>query len=225
MRALVGFVAFGSLAALAACEPKAETKASAPAAKTEAAASAPVAPTPATWPKRKPGLWTQTMNLKAQGFSRGFRFCIDEATDQKLGVNAQGADTHCQQKSMARGLDGSWTVVSACDMGAAGQTVSTVHVSGDFNTRYVMDLTSTTTGAAQPALNGEHKMSMTAEWSGACPAGWTGGDVEMPGGRRINLVTKAVSATWLIRRPAAPVPRRAGSASTWGITRRWPLRW
>jgi hypothetical protein len=200
MRALAGFVAFGTLAgtlaALAACGQKSETKTAAPASSPEAAAAvapAPSAPAAPAWPKRKPGLWTQTMNLKAQGFSRSFRFCIDESSDQKMGLNSQGSDNKCQQKSMTRGLDGSWTIVSACDMGAAGKTDSTVHVSGDFNTRYVMDLTSTTTGAAQPALNGEHKMSMTAEWSGPCPAGWTGGDVEMPGGRRINLVTKAVS--------------------------------
>ena len=191
MRALVVFAAFGSLAAVAACGQKSETKtAETPKAATAAPAAAPVV---TTWPKRKPGLWTQTMNLKAQGFSRSFRFCIDESSDQKMGLNSQGPDNQCQQKSMTRGLDGSWTIVSACDMGAAGKTDSTVHVSGDFNTRYVMELTSTTTGAAQPALNGEHKMSMTAEWSGPCPAGWAGGDVEMPGGRRINLVTKAVS--------------------------------
>ena len=196
MRALVGFVAFGTLAALAACGPKAQTKAGdkpVASATTEAAASAPTAPTPTTLPRRKPGLWTQTMNLKEQGFSRSFRFCIDEATDQKIGVNAQGADTHCQQKSMTRGIDGGWTIVSSCDMGPAGKSDSTIRVSGDFGSRYVMDITSTTTGAAQPAMNGEHKMSMTAEWSGACPAGWSGGDVERPGGRRINLLTKAVS--------------------------------
>ena len=193
MRALAGFVAFGSLAALAACGPKAETKAAGKPAASAAATTEAAAPTPTTLPRRKPGLWTQTMNLKEQGFSRSFRFCIDEATDQKIGVNAQGADTHCQQKSMTRSLDGGWTIVSSCDLGAAGKSDSTVRVSGDFNTRYVMDITSTTTGAAQPAMNGEHKMSMTAEWSGACPAGWTGGDVEMPGGRRINILTKAVS--------------------------------
>lgn len=191
MRALAGFVAFSALAALAACGQKSETKTAAPATSPEA--PAPATPAAPAWPKRKPGLWTQTMNLKAQGFSRSFRFCIDESSDQKMGLNSQGPDKQCQQKSMTRGLDGSWTIVSACDMGAAGKTDSTIHVAGDFNTRYVMDLASTTTGAAQPALNGEHKMSMTAEWSGPCPAGWTGGDVEMPGGRRINLVTKAVS--------------------------------
>ncbi|WP_246263479.1 DUF3617 domain-containing protein [Caulobacter soli] len=158
-----------------------------------AVAATPDAPAPTTWPKRKPGLWTQTMTLKAQGFTRSFRFCVDETSDEKMGLDTQSDDKRCRRQSMTRGVDGSWTVVSTCDMGAAGRSDSTIHVAGDFNTRYVMDVTSTTTGAAQPAMNGEHKMSMTAEWSGACPAGWTGGDVEMPGGRRINLVTKAVS--------------------------------
>ena len=194
MRVPVAFVAFGIAAAVSACGQKSDTKTAAPAGST--AAQAVAAPTPATvaaLPKRKPGLWTQTMNLKEQGLSRSFRFCIDEATDQKIGVSAQGADTQCQQKSMTRGIDGGWTVVSSCDMGPAGKSDSTVRVSGDFNSRYVMDITSTTTGAAQPAMNGEHKMSMTAEWSGPCPVGWSGGDVEMPGGGRINILTKAVS--------------------------------
>jgi hypothetical protein len=178
--------------ALTACGQKSETKAAASAEAPKAAATAPAVPaSPATWPRRKPGLWSQTMNV--QGFSRGFRFCVDETSDQKMGLNTQGEDPKCRQKSMTRGLDGGLTVVSACDLGAAGKTDSTVHVSGDFDRRYVMDITTSTTGAAQPAMNGEHKMTMTAEWSGACPEGWRGGDVEMPGGRRINLVTKAVS--------------------------------
>lgn len=203
MRALAVFVAYGTLAALAACGQKSETKtaeaskaatATSPAAPGGAApAPAATAPAPTQWPKRKPGLWTQTMTFKAQNFTRSFRFCVDETSDEKMGLDTQGDDKRCQRKSMTRGMDGSWTVVSACDMGSAGKTDSTIHVAGDFNTRYVLDVTSTTTGAAQPAMNGEHRMNMTAEWSGACPAGWTGGDVEMPGGRRINLLTKAVS--------------------------------
>lgn len=199
MRTLLVFVAFGTLAAAAACGQKSETQASG--ARTAAepraanAVSAPAAATPAPtgWPKRKPGLWTQTMTLQAQGFTRSFRFCVDATSDEKMGLDSQGDDKRCQRKSMTRGADGSWTVVSACDMGPAGKIDSTIHVAGDFDTRYVMEVASTTTGAAQPAMNGEHKMSMTAEWSGACPVGWSGGDVEMPGGRRINLLTKAVS--------------------------------
>src|SRR5687768_18029521 len=43
------------------------------------------------------------------------------------------------------------------------------HVTGDFNQRYVMTVDSTTTGATQATMNGQHKMIMTAEWAGACP--------------------------------------------------------
>ena len=193
MRVLLAFVAFGTLAATAACGQKSETKV-AEGPKAAAASPAAVAPPAATgWPKRKPGLWTQTMTLK-EGFTRSFRFCVDTTSDEKMGLDSQGDDKRCQRKSMTRGADGSWTVVSACDLGPAGKTDSTIHVAGDFGERYVMDITSTTSGAAQPAMNGEHRMSMTAEWSGACPDGWSGGDVEMPGGRRINLLTKAVWA-------------------------------
>jgi hypothetical protein len=178
MRVPVAFVAFGALAAMTACGQKPGTKSETRTAETPKAATAtspaPVAATPAptNWPKRKPGLWTQTMTLKAQGFTRSFRFCVDDTSDEKMGLDTQGEDKRCQRQSMTRGMDGGWTVVSTCDMGPAGKTDSTIHVAGDFNTRYVMDVTSTTTGAAQPAMNGEHKMEMTAEWSGACPAGW-----------------------------------------------------
>ena len=192
MRALTGILAAGALAVLAGCGEKPATKTEAGGA-AKPAASAPVSPIPASWPKRKPGLWTQTMNLKEQGFSRGFRFCVDAATDEKLGLDSQGMDSQCAKGQMTRTADGGWTVTSTCDMGPAGQTQSTIHVSGDFGSRYVMEVDSVTTGAAQPTMNGQHRMTMTAEWSGACPAGWTGGDVEMPGGRRMNLLTKTVS--------------------------------
>jgi hypothetical protein len=193
MRVLTGIMAAGVLAALAGCGEKPAAKTEAASATSAAPAAAPT-PTAAAWPKRKPGLWSQTMKLEAPGgFSRSFRSCIDEATDQKLGLYSDAAGAQCAKGQISRTADGGWTVTSTCDTGTAGQTQSTVHVTGDFNQRYVMIVDSTTTGAAQPAMNGQHKMTMTAEWSGACPEGWAGGDVEMPGGGRMNLLTKAVA--------------------------------
>src|SRR5438128_2720833 len=71
MRALMACVAFGTLAALSGCGQKTDSKpASAEGQPAKAAtAAAPAAPEPVGWPKRKPGLWTQTMNLKEQAFS------------------------------------------------------------------------------------------------------------------------------------------------------------
>jgi hypothetical protein len=196
MRALSGILAAGVLATLAGCGEKPATKTEAGGA-AKPAASAPASlgsdGGPASWPKRKPGLWTQTMTLKEQGFSRSFRFCVDEATDEKLGLYSDTAGDQCAKGQMTRTAGGGWRVTSTCDMGTAGRTQSTINVTGDFGGRYVMEIDSTTTGAAQPAMNGQHKMTMTAEWSGACPAGWAGGDMEMPGGRRMNLLTKTVS--------------------------------
>ncbi len=193
MRAFMTFVALGTLATLAACGQGAETRTAPPAAAAEVTAPAPVAAV-SSWPKRKPGLWTQTLHLSTPGFSHSFRFCVDADSDQALGFNAQTTDSRCEQKSMTRGPDGGWTVVASCDMGAAGKSDSTIHVAGDFDSRYDLDVVSTTTGAPQPAMNGERKVSMTAEWTGPCPAGWSGGEVETPGGRRINLITRKVSA-------------------------------
>jgi hypothetical protein len=192
MRTLTGILAAGALAALAGCGEKPAAKAPAEGGATAAPAkAAPAKVFQAAAPKRKPGLWTQTMALK--GFSRSFRYCVDQTSDEKLGLWSQDAGGQCRQEQMTRGPEGDWTIVSSCDLGAAGQSRSTVHVTGDFDSRYVMDIATTTTGAAQPAMNGEHKMTMTAEWSGACPSGWTAGDVEMPGGRRMNMLTKTVS--------------------------------
>ncbi|MGR4864385.1 DUF3617 domain-containing protein [Caulobacter sp. LARHSG274] len=191
MRGLTGILAVGIVAAMAGCGEKPAAKAPAEGAATTAPAAAPAKVFQAAAPRRKPGLWTQTMAL--QGFSRTFRYCVDETSDQKLGLWSQDGGGRCRQEQMTRGPEGDWTIVSSCDLGAAGQNRSNIHVTGDFDSRYVMDIAATTTGAAQPTMNGEHKMTMTAEWSGACPSGWTAGDMEMPGGRRMNLLTKTVS--------------------------------
>ena len=58
---------------------------------------------------------------------------------------------------------------------------------GDFNTAYKVSIDSTTTGAAVPSLNGEHRMSIAATWVGPCAPGQMGGDVIMPDGRTINM--------------------------------------
>jgi hypothetical protein len=190
-------MAAGLLAALAGCgeKPAAKTEAGG-AAKPTASASTTLTPkslTQAILPKRKPGLWTQTMTVKGVAASPSFRFCVDEVTDEKLGLNFQDAAAKCAKGETVRTADGGWTVTSSCDLGAAGKSQSTLHVSGDFNSRYVMEIDSTTTGAAQPAMNRRHQMAMTSEWTGACPAGWAGGDMEMPGGQRMNLLTKTIS--------------------------------
>lgn len=191
MRALNGIVVAAMLAALAGCGEKPAAKSDARnATSATATATAPAAQTSMGWPKRKAGLWTQTTNMEAQNVSQTFRFCIDDATDAKLGLYADRGGVQCVKDEMSRTADGGWTASSTCDLGAAGKTQSTIQVKGDFGRHYEMTVDTNTTGAAQPAMNGQHRMTMTADWSGACPAGWSGGDIELPGGQRMNLLTK-----------------------------------
>jgi hypothetical protein len=38
-----------------------------------------------------------------------------------------------------------------------------------------------------PQANGTHKIAVEATWEGPCPGGMKPGDMEMPGGMRINV--------------------------------------
>ena len=48
-------------------------------------------------------------------------------------------------------------------------------------------MTSTTTGGPLPQANGVHKIAIEATWQGPCPADMKPGDMEMPGGMKINM--------------------------------------
>ena len=52
---------------------------------------------------------------------------------------------------------------------------------------YKVDVTSTTAGGPMPQANGVHKISIEATWQGPYPADMKPGDMEMPGGMKINM--------------------------------------
>jgi hypothetical protein len=178
-----------TLAALAACNKKSEETA-APSAEAPAA-QAPAAATttaPAMPPKRKPGLWEQTMSMS--GMTQTSQFCVDAAVEERLGWWSQQATKDmCTQNAFTPGPGGSWSFTSECDMGSGGKTVTKGVASGDFGSAYRLDMTSTTTGAGAPQMNGEHKMAMDAAWKGPCPADMKPGDMKLlPGGMKVNLL-------------------------------------
>ena len=43
--------------------------------------------------------------------------------------------------------------------------------------------------AGAPQMNGEHAMTLEATWKGPCPADFKPGDMELPGGMKINMLT------------------------------------
>ena len=183
-------LATAALAAVAGCNRKTQ-EAAAPSAESPAAqapaAGVAAAPTP---PKRRPGLWEQTMSMS--GMTQTSQLCVDAAVEQKLGWWSQQATRDmCSQQSFAPGPGGTWTFSSTCNMGSGGVTVTRGVASGDFAQAYQLDMTSTTTGAGAPQMNGEHKMTMKAAWKGPCPAGMRPGDMVLSAGGqgvRMNLL-------------------------------------
>ena len=176
--------------ALAACseqKPPEGAQATAPAA-TPIAAPAPVASqAPPSLPKRRPGLWKQTIN--GSGMTQVSKLCLDEAAEAKLAIwGAQTGKNVCAEQEVHPAAGG-WAFHSRCDMGGAGTVTSDGTAMGDFNTSYTVQIQSVTTGAAAHQMNGPHKISISSEWQGPCPSGMTPGDMELPNGMKINMLT------------------------------------
>jgi len=188
-------VSAAALAALAACgkkpEPAPAPSAEAPSAQAPAAQAPATATVPAmTPPKRKPGLWEQTISMSEM--TQKSSICIDKAVEDAMGWwGQQTTKDMCAKQSVTRALDGSWRVESECSMGSGGKTVTKGVASGDFGSNYRMEAETITTGAAAPQMNGSHKMTLTAAWKGPCPAGMKPGDMQLPGGMKINMLEMA----------------------------------
>ncbi|MBL8556073.1 MAG: DUF3617 family protein [Phenylobacterium sp.] len=177
--------------ALAACSKKDETGASAGDAPA-AAATAPAAMTAP--PRRKPGLWSHT--VQTAGMSQSTKVCLDEDTDAKMTVWGQAASKEmCSEQSFAP-APGGFTFRSVCNMGSSGTITSNGSVTGDFGSAYTVKVKSSTAGAASAQMNGEHDMTLTARWEGPCPAGMKGGDVkvQIPGGPEMTINMEQMTA-------------------------------
>lgn len=151
------------------------------------AAAAPVAETP----KRKPGLWKQTMLVEGIDGIQSVQLCLDGPSDAKLSWwGQQGFKQTCSKNEISQETDGSWRFSSVCE-GAGVRTTNDGAAVGDFNTKYQLKAVSTTSGAPIPEMNGTRDVSIDAEWLGACPTGMRPGDMELPDGRRINMLKVA----------------------------------
>jgi hypothetical protein len=145
--------------------------------------------TPAA-PARRAGLWEQ--RLSTEGIVQVTRICIDDALEARLSWWGQPTTQEsCEKNLVTRRTDGDWQFSSVCDMGAGGKTTTSGVASGDFSSRYVITAESSTVGAAAPQMNGTRSVNIEAVWQGACPEGFRPGDMELPGGIRMNLLDMA----------------------------------
>jgi len=167
-----------------------------PAAADGSGAATPVAAAPAagpaTPPHRKAGLWEQTVSTA--GMTQTSRLCLDDKTEAELAWwGGQAGKSACEQTSITP-APGGWSFSSVCSMGSGGTVTSQGTATGDFGSHYVVEATSSTTGAGAPQMNGEHKMKIEASWKGPCPDGMRPGDMELPNGMKINMLDMTARA-------------------------------
>jgi hypothetical protein len=178
-----------ALISLAACSKPAP---GAGAASGPAASTAPSGPlTAAQIPHRKPGLWRQTIAMDgAADTGPGTQLCVDETSEAKMSAFAQRmpGGVHCPAPQFTRNLDGSMSFAQSCDMGASGKASTTGVIKGDFNSGYTSVMDTQYSGSPVAAVNGDHKMTITATWTGPCAPGQRGGDMIMPGGMKRNIL-------------------------------------
>jgi len=138
-------------------------------------------------PKRKPGLWEQSITMAGQPAPMLIKLCLDEATDAKMSAfGNQASKDACSENTVTKTADG-YSFKSVCDMGQGGVATAQGKAVGDMSSSYTVDMTSVTTGAALASANGTSRMQMTAKWVGPCPAGMAPGMMEMPGGLQVNV--------------------------------------
>jgi hypothetical protein len=185
-------VVFAAALALGACTKKADQPAASGEPAKAAASPGLSLAGPTALPTRTPGLWEMKMSSdrESAGAMPVVKLCTDAASEQKLSVfSAQGVKDACKDIKVDRQLDGSWKVSSTCTFGGAGTTTSVGTISGDFNSHYQVKTASTIAGAKVAQMNGSHTMTIDATRLGPCEAGQTGGDMILPNGMKMNILT------------------------------------
>ncbi|MDB5431126.1 MAG: hypothetical protein JWP35_2242 [Caulobacter sp.] len=181
--------ASAAVLALAACsKPAGKTASGEAAAPGAAPASTGISAQMGAMPTRAAGLWTQTIHTKDH--SQAIKICLDADTDKRMSMWSQGMGMEkCSKNEAHRGLDGTVTFESECDIPPSGHISSKGVAKGDFSSHYTVTIDGTITGAAMKQMNGASSTTIDAVRDGDCPAGWKGGDMEMPGMGKMNIET------------------------------------
>jgi hypothetical protein len=143
-------------------------------------------------PTRKAGLWEIKMEFQGRANLpvQTMKQCTDAASDKLMTYNFGGAAAKNCQKQDIKNSGGTITIDSVCSFGATTGTSHAV-VSGDFNSAYTVQVTSTRAGgrpAPGAAAGGETHMVIAAKWIGACAAGQRPGDMIMSNGMKMNVI-------------------------------------
>ena len=186
MRTLTAAPALLAVLALAACEPAPSGEAGADAAADATqAASADTASADASTEtveaRVREGLWQTVMTADGQTVTS--RACMDDSMSA-IQTSSQASMGDCSQ-TMNRTGDG-YSFASRCTLPTGGETSTEGTMTGDLETAYRVEATTTTSGAPIAALNRTSEITTEATYQGECPEGWRPGDVEVAG-MRMNL--------------------------------------
>jgi hypothetical protein len=129
----------------------------------------------ADFPARKPGLWAITI-AGAHPFK--VRQCSDVASDQTILQSGIGHSGDCTKRDVQE-TGNTITINSVC-RSASKSMASHIVITGSLESKYTMTMSGQTPGKS---------MTLEAEWLGPCGAGQKPGDVIMPDGIKINLLS------------------------------------
>lgn len=139
-------------------------------------------------PARKAGQWEIKITPKTAGAAPTMttQLCLDAASDKALMAQGLAMSVGCSMQQ-SRDASGNLVVDASCDI-AGRKTKSHSVVSGDFQSHYTIDIVTDSQGGG-PAVPKHAEIMQQATWLGDCTAGMTPGDMMLPGGRKINLLS------------------------------------
>lgn len=140
------------------------------------------------FPSRKPGLWELKLVPETAGAAPQItmQLCLDAASDHD--IMAAGLSLSTNSCSVTRSQSaGAIQFDATCDIGGR-HTVSHSTITGDFQSSYTLKVVSDSEGGS-PVLPRHSVMTQEAKWLGACTPGLVPGDMVMPGGRKINVLS------------------------------------
>jgi len=133
-------------------------------------------------PTRKAGLWEMQMSGDA---STATRMCTSAEVEKKMQEMAlAGGMDSCSKLDIRKTASG-YVIDAVCQSGPTMSVTSHSEFTGDFNSAYTMKQAGHVEMKGAKPMN--TNMTIQAKWVGDCPPDWKPGDVEMPGGRKVNM--------------------------------------
>ena len=139
------------------------------------------------FPNRKAGLWEISRTTTGRPAAKAIQMCIDAATDARM--RQAGMDTPAATCSRSTQVRSGMTVTSdsECTMGAS-KVISHMTMVFDGDVAFHMEL-KTHYDPPIAAGRAETVVVQDGKWVGACPADMQPGDMILPNGMKINLLT------------------------------------